>query len=74
MVHLQGSTLIPLKELGLRLQELNPDQEMVVYCHHGGRSQSAVDFLKEKGFKKVKNLEGGIDAWAAQIDPQLPRY
>ena len=74
LVHLQGSTLIPLKELGLRLQELNSDQEMVVYCHHGGRSQSAVDFLKEKGFKKVKNLEGGIDAWAAQIDPQLPRY
>ncbi len=65
---------IPLKELSGRLQELDPQKEMIVYCHHGGRSQRAVDFLKEKGFQNVKNLEGGIDAWASQIDPSLERY
>lgn len=65
---------IPLGQLKQRVQELNPECEIVVYCHHGGRSHQAAQFLKEQGFQKVKNLEGGIDAWAERIDPSLPRY
>jgi glyoxylase-like metal-dependent hydrolase (beta-lactamase superfamily II)/rhodanese-related sulfurtransferase len=69
-----GANLIPLGEIPKRLNELNPEEEIVVYCHHGGRSQRAVEFLYEKGFKNVKNLIGGIDAWSIQVDPKVPRY
>lgn len=73
LVHI-GGHLIPLKELSQRFSELDPDQEIVCHCHHGGRSARAVAFLKERGFKKVKNLVGGIHEWALQVDPKLPRY
>ena len=69
-----GGTLIPLGEIPRRFGELDAKREIIVYCHHGGRSQRAVEFLYEKGFTKVKNLIGGIDAWAARIDPKIPRY
>jgi glyoxylase-like metal-dependent hydrolase (beta-lactamase superfamily II)/rhodanese-related sulfurtransferase len=66
--------LIPLRELPKRYAELDSSKEVVVYCHTGGRSQRAVEFLYEKGFRKVKNLIGGIDAWSRTIDPRVPRY
>ena len=69
-----GAKLIPLGEIPKRYNELNPNQEIVVHCHHGGRSQWAVEFLYEKGFKNVKNLVGGIDAWSLRIDAKVPRY
>jgi glyoxylase-like metal-dependent hydrolase (beta-lactamase superfamily II)/rhodanese-related sulfurtransferase len=69
-----GGTLIPLGQLPKRYGELKADQEIIVYCHHGNRSQRAVEFLYEKGFKNVKNLVGGIDAWAVKVDRKLPRY
>ena len=47
---------------------------MVVHCKLGGRSAKAVDFLKSAGFQKVRNLIGGIDAWAQRVDPKMPRY
>ena len=65
---------IPLGELPHRWRELDLASDLVVYCHHGGRSQSAVNFLKKQGFKNVKNLKGGIDAWVCHIDPELSRY
>lgn len=71
---LPGAQLIPLGELPARLQELDPKAEYVVYCHHGGRSMRAAMFLEQQGFSQVANLEGGIDAWAAEVDPTLPRY
>lgn len=71
---LPGAQLIPLGELPDRLQELDPKAEYVVYCHHGGRSMRAAMFLEQQGFAQVANLEGGIDAWAAEVDPTLPRY
>jgi len=69
-----GAKLIPMGELPNRLNELNPDREILLQCKSGGRSGRALQFLKEKGFKNLKNVVGGIDAWATQIDPKVPRY
>ncbi len=69
-----GGHLIPLRELPARLQELDPLHEIVAYCHTGRRSALAVNFLRTSGFSNVKNLVGGIDAWAARIDPSMNRY
>lgn len=66
--------LIPLRQLKVRLGELDPTKEIIVYCHVGGRSARAVDFLRQNGFPKARNLEGGIDAWSVEIDPSVPRY
>jgi adenylyltransferase/sulfurtransferase len=71
---LEGATLIPLQELPSRLDELDRQHELVVYCHVGVRSAMAVDFLRKNGFERARNLEGGIDAWASQVDPSTPRY
>ncbi len=69
-----GAYLIPLSALPKRIGELNPSKEIVVHCKSGGRSAKAAGFLRKNGFKDVKNLVGGIDAWAERIDPTLPRY
>jgi glyoxylase-like metal-dependent hydrolase (beta-lactamase superfamily II)/rhodanese-related sulfurtransferase len=69
-----GGYLIPLSQLPQRIGELNREQEIVVHCHTGRRSARAVEFLYESGFKNVKNLTGGIDAWSQLIDPKIPRY
>lgn len=66
--------LIPLGELPKRLQEINKNKEIVVYCKSGLRSKKAVKLLKDAGFSTIKNLTGGIDAWADKIDSTLPRY
>jgi len=69
-----GGVLIPLGELTSRHQELDPEKEIVVLCHHGIRSAHAVGFLRSVGYEKAVNLDGGIDRWTNQIDPSLPRY
>ena len=69
-----GGYLIPLNDLPKRASELDSSKEIVVYCASGIRSARAVNFLTELGFKKVKNLVGGINAWAEEIDSSLPRY
>ena len=74
IANIEGSVLIPLGEVADRLDELNPDDEIVVHCHHGGRSMKATQYLLDQGFKNVKNLAGGIDAWAEKYDPDMPRY
>ncbi len=71
---IEGSILIPLGELATRVEELDPDQEIVTLCHHGMRSQAGLDLLASKGFRRVKNLTGGIDAYAQMADPSIPRY
>ena len=53
---------------------LPTDQLLVVICHHGARSQMVVDFLRSAGFNNAVNLDGGIDAWACDVDPSMPRY
>jgi len=69
-----GAYLIPLSTLPKRIDELDSSKEIVVHCKVGGRSAKAADFLRKNGFKSVKNLIGGIDAWAERIDQSLPRY
>jgi len=69
-----NSVLIPLAEVEKRVHELERSSEIVVHCKAGGRSAKAVKFLKEAGFEKVKNLKGGILAWADRIDPSVPKY
>ena len=66
--------LIPIKELPARLNELNPNQHIIVHCQMGGRSSRAAAFLLEQGFTKVSNLRGGIKAWATEIDPNMKQY
>jgi adenylyltransferase/sulfurtransferase len=69
-----GSTLLPLPELPQRLGELDKGREMVVHCKSGMRSQKAIAFLRQQGFTKLRNLQGGILAWAERIDPAMPKY
>lgn len=69
-----GGAFIPLGELQQRVPELDRTQELIVYCHHGIRSQSAVNLLRHSGIPKARNLLGGIDMWARKVDPSMPRY
>ena len=69
-----GSVLIPLGDLPKRLGELNPEDEFVMHCKGGTRSAKAVDLMKQSGFKKVRNMKGGITAWSDKVDPAVPKY
>ena len=71
---LPGSLHIPMNLIPLRHNELPDDVPIIVYCHHGIRSLNVARYLAHVGFENVANLQGGIDAWARQIDPSLPRY
>jgi adenylyltransferase/sulfurtransferase len=71
---LAGAVLIPLHELGARLDELDPAAEIVAFCHHGVRSLNATVMLRNAGFPRVRSLAGGIDLWSTRIDPSVPRY
>jgi adenylyltransferase/sulfurtransferase len=72
--HLPGARLIPLKQVGARRGEVPRDQTVVLYCHHGMRSGRAQRLLLDAGWTKVLNLAGGIDRWAADLDPTMNRY
>jgi adenylyltransferase/sulfurtransferase len=74
ITHLEGAKLIPLGEVPARMNELDTADEIVVYCHHGMRSARAITFLQKMGFSKLKNLVGGLDAWAINVDESMPRY
>lgn len=67
-------THIPMGQIPARVDELDPDQEIVVVCHHGVRSLRVAYFLQSRGFKKLYNLQGGMDAWAREIDPAMHKY
>jgi molybdopterin/thiamine biosynthesis adenylyltransferase/rhodanese-related sulfurtransferase len=69
-----GTMLIPLPELPQRLGELDREREIIVHCKSGMRSFKAQQFLRGQGFRAVKNLKGGILAWADKIDPSMPKY
>ena len=69
-----GGKLIPPNEVPQRLAELDRNREIVVQCRSGHRSQLIAEFLAEAGYPNVKNLAGGILAWADQIDPKVPKY
>lgn len=74
IVHLDGALHIPMAEIPGRLHELDPEAPTVVLCHHGMRSASVTAFLRQRDFRNVANLAGGIDHWAATVDPSLARY
>jgi adenylyltransferase/sulfurtransferase len=74
IARIDGARLIPLRELPGRLAELPPQSEIVTHCHHGQRSLKAREILKGAGFSNVRSLAGGIDAWAREVDPEVPRY
>ena len=69
-----GGHLIPLNDLPKRVQELDPSREIIVHCKLGGRSAKAVEFLQQAGFRQVKNLKGGIIAWADRVDRGMKKY
>jgi rhodanese-related sulfurtransferase len=71
---IDGALSIPLGKLPDRLAELPAGRDLVLVCHHGGRSQNAALWLARNGFAAVHNLRGGIEAWAVEVDPAVPRY
>jgi len=74
LCHLDGAELIPLNELDAHLDSLPRDRPIVTYCHAGMRSMAALQLLQAAGFRDVRSLAGGIDAWSCEIDPQIRRY
>ncbi len=72
--HIDGATLIPLGQLPERLGELDGHKAYVMQCHTGARSMRALQILRAAGFNDVRNLRGGIDAWAREVEPDMPRY
>jgi len=71
---IEGSRLIPMNTVPTRLAEIPADAWVLVQCHHGGRSMRVTQFLRSKGFARVTNLQGGIDAWSLKVDPKVRRY
>ena len=71
---IEGAKLIPLPDLPSRVSELDSADELILYCKMGGRSAQAVEFLRGAGFRKVKNLSGGLLAWAQEVDEAMPVY
>jgi sulfur-carrier protein adenylyltransferase/sulfurtransferase len=69
-----GGTLIPQNDVPQRLAEIDRDREIIVQCRSGGRSQRIAEFLAARGYPNVKNLAGGILAWADQVDPKITKY
>ena len=72
---IEGATLIPMGEIPNRAhQELDPEAQIVVYCHHGVRSMNVTAWLRQQGFEKAHSMAGGIDAWSRRVDGKVPVY
>lgn len=74
LCRLENAVHIPIEEIEVRTDELNPEDEIVVYCHQGVRSAAVAEYLRQLGFKNVKNLAGGLDHWARTVDSSMRRY
>ena len=74
LCRLDNAVHIPIEEIELRADELDPAAEIVVYCHQGVRSAAVAEYLRGLGFANVRNLTGGLDAWAQVVDPSMRRY
>jgi rhodanese-related sulfurtransferase len=73
--HIDGSVPMPMGEVPARAhQEFDPDERLIVVCHHGMRSMNVTVWLRNQGFVQVQSLRGGIDAWSAEVDPKVGRY
>ena len=72
---IEGAKHIPMGDIPTRAhQELDPDDYIVVMCHHGVRSLSVTNWLRQQGYEKVQSMRGGIDGWARTVDPKVPLY
>jgi rhodanese-related sulfurtransferase len=72
---IEGAEHIPMMQLFLgKAPSAGPEDEIVLFCHHGIRSFEAAQHLRGRGFRRARSLAGGIDAWAARVDPRLRRY
>ena len=72
---IEGSVAIPMGDVPSRAHaELDPDERLVVLCHHGMRSMNVTAWLRNQGYEQVQSLRGGIDAWSAEVDPAVARY
>jgi len=74
LCRLPNAVHIPIEEIELRTDELNREDDIVVYCHQGVRSAAVAEYLRSLGFPRVRNLTGGVDSWARTIDPGMRRY
>jgi rhodanese-related sulfurtransferase len=73
--HLEGTKHIPMGDVPSRAhQELDPDDHIIVMCHHGVRSLTVANWLRQQGFEKAQSMRGGIDGWARTVDPKIPIY
>jgi rhodanese-related sulfurtransferase len=71
---IEGAKLIPMRMIPSKLPELNVEEPVIFYCHHGHRSLNVAVWLRGQGMENVKSLAGGIEGWSAEIDPAVPRY
>ena len=74
LARLENAIHIPTEEIELRAGELDPNEDTIVYCHHGVRSAAVASYLRQLGFAKVANLSGGLDEWARTVDRGMRRY
>lgn len=72
--HIEGALHIPMGQIPTRYQQLDASKEIIVICHHGMRSLQVAQFLEKAGFKNIVNLTGGVDAWAREVDANMPVY
>lgn len=70
----KGALHIPMGQIPGRIAEIDRSREVVCMCHHGMRSESVAEYLRDNGFARVANLEGGIAAWSAEVDASVPQY
>jgi rhodanese-related sulfurtransferase len=75
VAHIAEAKLMPMGDVPARAhQELDPDEEIVVVCHHGMRSLNVTSWLRQQGFEKTRSMQGGIDAWSRRVDGKTPLY
>ena len=75
LASLEGAKHIPMGDIPVRAhQELDPEEHIVVMCHHGVRSLTVTNWLRQQGFEKAQSMRGGIDGWARTVDPKVPLY
>ena len=72
--HIEGASHIPMQDIPARIQELDPEEHIVVICHHGVRSLNVTAWLGQQGYDKAQSVAGGIDRWSRLIDPKVPTY
>ena len=73
--HIEGCVPMPMGDVPARAhQELDPEERLVIVCHHGMRSMNVAVWLRNQGYEQAQSLRGGIDAWSAEVDPSVPRY